>query len=93
MMEETKYEQFNLKDTVADMCSDDYRERFRAEYVQLAIRHSRLKKIIDDYMGDKDITLSCPVHILIKQLDNMRNYMTILEVRAVIEGIDLPRVF
>lgn len=36
-----------LKDTVNSMLSEDYRERFIAEYWQVKIRYDRLKAFID----------------------------------------------
>lgn len=95
MMEETTYEPIDLKDTVTDMCSEDYKERFRAEYIQLAIRYNRLKNIVDGCRnGVIDYTtLSCPATVLIMQLDDMWSYRTVLEARAAIEGIDLPKIY
>ena len=36
----------NLTDTVALMNSDDFKDRFRAEYLQLTIRLSKLEKML-----------------------------------------------
>ena len=38
-----------LKDTVEMMLSDDYKERFRAEYWQLKIRYDKLRKMVDNW--------------------------------------------
>ena len=35
-----------LKDTIAGMTSEDYKERFIAEYTQCCIRANKLKKFI-----------------------------------------------
>ena len=35
-----------LKDTVEMMNSDDYKERFKAEYYQLVIRYNKLKSML-----------------------------------------------
>ena len=36
---------YELKDTITPMMSDNYKERFKAEYMQTKIRYERLKKI------------------------------------------------
>lgn len=79
-----------LKDTVDGMLSDDYKERFKAEYDQLMIRASRLEKLlIDDSNGDIDFELQCPRQMLGTQLRLMRQLLEVLKRRAKIEGIDL----
>lgn len=35
-----------LKDTAALMCSDDYKDRFKAEYLQLKIRRDKLAAML-----------------------------------------------
>lgn len=85
-----------LKDTIQGMLSEDYRERFIAEYWQVKIRHDKLKEFINKI----DLALllpdehempehNCPVNMLKKQLEHMMNYMCMLEARAVVEHIDL----
>lgn len=79
-----------LKDTVELMNSDDYKERFKAEYYQTRIRYDKLRKILIKCLaGTLDFELSCPPEILEKQVCNMRNYLNTLEVRAEIEKIEL----
>lgn len=41
------YRTTELKDTVSLMCSDDYKERFKAEYAQAAVRYEKLKAMLD----------------------------------------------
>jgi len=36
-----------LEDTIGLMCSDDYRDRMKAEYIQLAIRINKLEKYME----------------------------------------------
>lgn len=36
-----------LKDTVEVMNSEDYKDRFRAEYYQTVIRYGKLKNMLD----------------------------------------------
>lgn len=93
-----------LKDTVALMTSSDYKERFKAEYYQTKERYEKLKRFnakIEAYEavhygigpcgGAKveEPKHDCPRDLLKNQQAVMREYLHILEVRAVIEGIDL----
>ena len=79
-----------LKDTVEMMNSADYKERFKAEYLQLEIRANGLRSMLKKY---KDGTLtfkpSCSYDLLNGQLKSMEMYAQYLEERAEIEGIDL----
>ena len=104
--------QGELADTAAGMTSPDYKERFRAEYIQTKIRYERLKAFntkieaafrtaearrcccanpfeagseADRMMPKHD----CPHDLLREQQEVMGHYLHILEVRAVIEGVDL----
>ena len=92
-----------LEATVEGMLSPDYKERFKAEYAQTKIRYERLKafntRIEAAYRtadqccgGGKLIEMlehDCPDDLLREQQRAMGEYLHILEVRAVIEGIDL----
>lgn len=91
-----------LKDTVAMMGSADYKERFKAEYFQTKIRYEKLKafnnRIEASNMTRELINANkrlempkhdCPDYLLRDQQRMMGEYLHILEVRAVIEGIDL----
>ena len=94
-----------LKDTVGMMNSSDYRERFIAEYWQTKIRYEKLKAFNTkiDAAGATDRSDApvkveepkhdCPWQVLEKQEVLMRDYLHVLEVRAVIEGIDLDLPF
>ena len=84
-----------LKDTIEKMTSPDYKERFIAQYQQTKIRYEKLKafnnKIEAAYLTD-DVEMpkhDCPADLLRDQQRAMGEYLHILEVRAVIEGIDL----
>ena len=35
-----------IKETAAMMCSEDYKERFKAEYYQLLIRYNKLRHML-----------------------------------------------
>lgn len=80
----------DLVDTVDLMMSEDYKDRFVAEYAQLAMRHERLMAMLCKYdHGTLDFTPTCPIDLLREQVDVMEDYMAILEKRAILEGIDL----
>lgn len=79
-----------LKDTIEMMNSPDYKERFKAEYVQTNIRLEKLDAMLSKYKeGTLDFTPKCSYHLLKEQSRVMTEYCAILEVRAQIEGIEL----
>lgn len=79
-----------LQDTVSLMLSDDYKERFKAEYYQCKIREEKLNAMLDKcYTGSLSFTPTCNIQLLEKQGSVMRHYLLKLEQRAKIEGIDL----
>ena len=102
----------DLEKTVPLMTSDDYRERFKAEYWQTKIRYERLKAF-NNKIEAADVTAcwgmspapegahntpikmvempkhDCPSYLLREQQRVMGEYLHFLEVRAVIEGIEL----
>ena len=79
-----------LKDTITLMKSDDYKDRFRAEYYQTRIRYYKLGKILNDYENNNlDFNLTTPIKILYKQYYDMKNYLLDLEIRAELEKIKL----
>lgn len=83
-----------LKDTVEHMTSDDYKERFIAEYQQTKIRYEKLKRFSNriEAAQIKGITgpeHDCPLQLLREQQNAMGNYLRILELRAEIENIDI----
>lgn len=79
-----------LKDTIELMNSDNYKERFKAEYYQTKIRYEKLHKMIIKYEAGKlDFEPSCSIDILKSQASAMGSYLYILEVRSQIEEIEL----
>ena len=79
-----------LNDTVEMMGSSDYKERFRAEYLQLKIRMNGLGAMLKKYKeGTLAFTPSCSYDLLNGQFKAMDMYASYLEERAVIENIDL----
>lgn len=86
----TKSYEPTLGDTVDGMLSDDYKERFRAEFKQLSIRIDKLHAIVEAWDdGTLDFEPSCPYDILHGQLCAMYAYKGYLRIRADIEGIEL----
>lgn len=80
----------NLKDTITLMQSDDYKERFKAEYLQTKIRFDKLHATIVKYeAGVLEFNPTCGIEFLKKQAIAMSDYLYSLEVRAVVEGIEL----
>ena len=70
--------------------SDDYKMRFLGEYSQLLIRYEALQNMVDKWdSGCLEFTPTCPRSTYRLQLRVMRDYLDILEARAVMEGIDL----
>ena len=79
-----------LKDTVELMKSPDYRDRFVAEYKQLAIRYKGLREMLDKWDHDElGFKPTCPRSTYNMQIKAMEDYMAVLEARAVMEGITL----
>lgn len=77
-----------LKDTVDLMLSDNYIERFIAEYHQLNIRIAEVRRLLKGYR-EGNFTPNCPFDLLYKQLIFMLIYRDMLKERAEIENIDL----
>ena len=79
-----------LKDTVEMMESADYKERFKAEFYQLLIRLDSLTSMIIKWENNKlDFDPKCSKETLENQVIFMQGYISILRLRAEIEGIDL----
>ena len=79
-----------LAKTCEGMVSPDYKERFKAEYVQLKNRLEGLRRMLyawDD--GTLAFTPTCPRNLYGKQESAMRLYLIVLKQRAVIEGVEL----
>ena len=79
-----------LIDTIDLMTSDDYRDRFKAEYHQTKIRYDKLHHmLIQEEAGTLDFEPACPKNLLEQQAQYMGNYLKTLEIRAEIEHINL----
>jgi len=79
-----------LNETVEMMNSEDYKERFKAEYLQLKIRMIGLSAMLKKYKsGELNFTPSCSYDLLNGQFKAMDMYASYLEERAKIENIEL----
>lgn len=79
-----------LSNTVELMDSEDYKDRFKAEYYQTKIRYDKLHKMLVKYEAKTlEFEPTCPIGILQDQEYYMGNYLKTLEVRAEVEGIRL----
>lgn len=81
-----------LADTIPYMNSSDYKDRFIGEYWQTRIRYDKLHDITVKYEAGKlNFTPSCPLDLLKEQKKYMGMYLNKLEIRAVLEEIDLTK--
>lgn len=81
---------YELKDTIDGMTSQDYKERFKAEYQQVKIRYDKLDVMTVKYeAGTLPFTPNCSLDLLKEQKKHMGNYIRCLKIRAEIEGITL----
>lgn len=79
-----------LRDTVDMMNSEDYKERFKAEYYQLSLRLKGLSNMLTKYKeGTLNFKPICSYELLAEQAYHMREYLKILEERARLEDIEL----
>ena len=83
-----------LKETVELMNSEDYKERFVAEYHQVKIRYEKLKNFcnkieVEEMLGKEVTKHDCPLELLREQQKHMGFYLLILEKRALIEKVEL----
>lgn len=81
-----------LADTIPYMNSSDYKDRFIGEYWQTKIRYDKLHDMTVRYEAGKlNFTPSCPLDLLKEQKKYMGMYLNKLEVRAILEEIDLTK--
>lgn len=79
-----------LRETIEMMNSEDYKERFKAEYYQVVIRYQKLKSMLDKWDSDQlEFTPTCPRSTYNMQITAMTDYIAVLEARAVMEGVEL----
>ena len=79
-----------LHQTADMMSSDDYKERFRAEYYQLKIRYDKLQEMLSKWDSSQlDFTPVSPRSTYNMQSKAMADYLAALKARSVMEGVDL----
>lgn len=76
------------------MLSEDYKDRFTAEYFQTYSRYMRLKRFCNkieaaQIKGITEPEHDCPLPLLREQQRAMGEYLHILELRAEIENINI----
>ncbi|PWJ14613.1 hypothetical protein SAMN02910325_00598 [Ruminococcus flavefaciens] len=77
-----------LKETIELMQSDDYKDRFKAEYYQVKTRLEKLEAMLDKWdKGELDFTPTCPRMIYDGQVQAMSDYCSALIARAAMEHI------
>lgn len=87
-----------LKETVELMNSSNYKDRFKAEYYQTKTRYEKLKAFNNKIEAGRNVSCNpyvkepihdCPDYMLKRQQEIMEDYLHSLEVRAVIENVEL----
>ena len=82
-----------LSDTIDMMNSPDYRDRMKAEYMQVKIRRDALHEMCVKYeAGTLKFEPTCSLDLLKKQETIMGQYLYMIEIRASLEGIVLDKV-
>lgn len=77
----------NLNQTVKLMTSEDYKERFKGEVLQLCIRINKLRNTLSYiHAGTCDFTPTCSTELLEAQLAAMEKLLSIYSIRASAEG-------
>lgn len=68
----------------------NYVQRMVAEYYELKDKYIKLHSMLVKHeAGTLDFELTCPIELLERQANVMREYLHILEVRAEIENVEL----
>jgi hypothetical protein len=79
-----------LKDTATMMIDGDYKERFKAEYLQVKIRYDKLVNMCEKWdKGELNFTPTCDRNVYDRQLKAMKDYLSVLEERALKESVNL----
>lgn len=79
-----------LNDTTLLMVSTDYKDRFKAEYIQLKTRLEDLKTMLHNWDNEQlSFIPTCPRSTYDLQVEAMTKYLAVLEARAKIEDINL----
>lgn len=87
------HENLELKDTVELMTSENWQDRFIAEYEQTKIRYEKLHNVfVKREAGKLDFETPIPIESWKAQLSHMGKYLFELEKQAAIHGIKLPKI-
>lgn len=79
-----------LNDTIEGMLSADYKERFKAEYLQAVIRRDKLEDMLVKYAnGTLPFEPNSSIALLKAQANVLGAYVNILSLRAEQEQIEL----
>lgn len=79
-----------LKDTIDLMNSDNYQDRFKAEYYQLEERRRKLEDMLKKWDCEElNFTPTCPRYLYDKQINAMTEYLEVLKERSILEGVDI----
>lgn len=81
-----------LENTADMMLSEDYKDRFKAEYCQVCIRYEKLNQMLHNW-DQLSFTPNCSYDLLNTQASIMSAYINVLRERARLENIDLPSDF
>ena len=85
-----EYDANALPQTALGMISRDYKERFKAEYEQLVIRYNGLNRMIENWVrGCLSFKPTCTSSTYDLLLKTMRDFIAVLEARAVMENVEL----
>lgn len=80
-----------LKDTIDLMTSDNWVDRFKAEYLQTKIRYEKLHRmIVSREVGKQTFNTPISLESWKEQAKHMGMYLYELEKQAAIHEIDLP---
>ena len=70
----------------------DWQQRFVLEYKELLTKTIKLGNMLDNW-DSLNFTPKCSRSLLSAQYNTMKAYLSILEERAVIEGVDLRIIY
>lgn len=81
-----------IQDELELLQSKDHKLRFAGEYLLVKHKAEALDAIIDSYYeGNLGFAPDCPIAVLEAQSSAMWTYIKLLEYRADLEYVDLPR--
>lgn len=79
-----------LNETAALMSSNDYKERFAAEYYQEETRYLKLKEMLEKWdAGTLKFTPTCPRKLYDRQRSAMLDKLQVFVERAKLEDVNL----